>query len=240
LSDRIPRYLQIASTLRRRISTAAFQTSQRLPSETELATQFRVSRETVRSALRLLREEGSVHSMTGRGTFTSPGRRPRGVRITLPISDPYIAGRPSVMQILQEGLTVGPPEVARALAVPARTPLYCYTFLRTIKGKPFRYCKVYLPETVWRLLDGKRSPRVTVSEKLEREAGLRLIRCTQSVSAAPAPPDAAEALKVRPGTSLLLFRYVLYDAAGRPVEVSMDLQDSARFPYEEVFVSSRQ
>jgi GntR family transcriptional regulator len=239
LSARVPRYIQIASILRRRFSTSAFQTSQRLPSEAELAAQFHVSRETLRSALALLREEGIIHSVMGRGTFISPGRTPKGVRITLPISDPYIAGRPSAMRILNEGLVGSPREVARALGAPARAVLYCYTILRTIKGQPFRYSKVYLPEQVWRLLDGSRAPRLTISEKLEREAGLRLIRCTQSILSVPAPPDAVEALKVRPGQSLLLFRRVYYDESGRAVECSMDLQDSARFPYEEVLVSSR-
>src|SRR5512142_2498054 len=100
LSARIPRYVQIASILRRRFSTSAFQTSQRLPSESELAAQFHVSRETLRSALAVLREEGIVPSVMGRGTFISPGHKPKGVRITLPISDPYIAGRPSAMRIL--------------------------------------------------------------------------------------------------------------------------------------------
>ncbi len=238
-SDRIPRYLQIAGTLRRRLSTSAFQNPPRLPSETHLATEFRVSRETVRSALAVLREEGVIHSVTGRGTFVSPGHKPRGVRITLPISDPYIAGRPSAMRIIGEGLVASPPDVAQALGIPADTKVYCYTILRTIKGEAFRYSKVYLPEEVWRQLDGSRRPRLTISEKLEREAGIRLIRCTQSVLAVPAPREAAAVLRIRPGACVLLFRRVYYDATGRAVEFSTDLQDSASFPYEEVLVSSR-
>jgi GntR family transcriptional regulator len=238
-SARIPRYVQIAGTLRRRLSRSSVQSNGRLPSETVLAREFRVSRETVRAALALLREEGCIHSVVGRGTFVSPGHRPVGVRITLPISDPYIAGRPSVMKVLAQGYVIGPREATQALSLPAHPTLYSYTILRTIRGRPFRFARVYLPEDVARMIDRDHPPRLTVSEKLEREAGLRLIRCLQWVIAVSAPIDAAEALKVSPGTSVLMFRRVYYDATGRAVEFAVDYQDSESFPYEEVLVSSR-
>ena len=239
LLTRIPRYIQIASALRRRLSTSACQTGHRLSSENQLAAEFSVSRETVRAALRLLREEGAVHAVVGRGTFVSPGRKPIGVRITLPISDPYIAGRPSAMRILSEGLAPSPPDAARALAIRPHTPLYTYTILRTIKGQPFRYAKVYLPEEISRRLGSRSAPGLTISEKLERNAGLRLVRCTQTVFAVPAPKDAAGMLNVPAGTSVLFFRRVYFDLAGTAVEFAIDYQDSTRFPYEEVLVSSR-
>ena len=239
LSGRIPRYLQIAGILRQRLATPAYQTGQRLPSEPQLATEFRVSRETVRQALGLLREEGSVHAVVGRGTFVSPGRKPMGVRITLPISDPYIAGRPSAMRILEEGFAPCPGDVARALGLRTHRPVYLYTILRTIKRQPFRYAKVYLPAAIAQQLDGDGAAHLTISERLEREAGLRLIRCTQSVLAIPAPPDAATVLTLPPGASVLLFRRVYFDITGTAVEYALDYQDSTRFPHEEVLVSSR-
>ena len=86
LGGRVPRYLQIAEALRRRLTGGAPDRPARLPSEPTLASEFRVSRETLREALALLRDEGLIYSRVGLGTFASPGHRAVGVRITQPIN----------------------------------------------------------------------------------------------------------------------------------------------------------
>jgi DNA-binding GntR family transcriptional regulator len=236
--DGIPRYLQIADTLRRRLATFSVQSNGRLPSEKQLGREFRVSRETIRAALALLREEGLVYSVVGRGTLVSPGHKPVGVRITLPISDPYVAGRPSAMRVLAQGYVPGPTEAIRALGLPQHSKLYLYRILRTIKGCPFRFARVYLPEDVAERIDRVRPPRLTVSEKLEREAGLRIIRAHQVVMAVSPPVDVAKVLGLSPGATVLMFRRTYYNETGEAIEFAEDYQDTHRFPYEEVFVRS--
>ena len=93
LGGRVPRYLQIAEALRRRLTGGVPGRPARLPSEPTLASEFRVSRETLREALALLRDEGLIYSRVGLGTFASPGHRAVGVRITQPINEPYVGGR---------------------------------------------------------------------------------------------------------------------------------------------------
>jgi GntR family transcriptional regulator len=236
ISARIPRYLQIAETLRRRLST--WSNGTRLPSEPELATRFRVSRETVREALSVLREEGLIYSLNGRGTFASPGQRPVGTRITQPIREPYVAGRPSAMRVLSQGFVPAPEVVRRALAVPAGGRVFLYTILRTIRARPFRLASVYLPEALAARMDLSRPPRLTVSEKLERDVGLRLIRAHQQVLAVPAPPEVAAHLEMEPGAPVLSFHRTYYRDSGDAAEFVIDYQDSRRFPYEELLVRS--
>ena len=191
LGGRVPRYLQIADALRRRLAAGGAGRAARLPSEPALATEFRVSRETLREALALLRDEGLIYSLVGRGTFASPGYRQVGVRITQPINEPYVAGRPSVLKVLEQGFVEAPAETSRALGLPARTQVYCYRSLRTIRGRPFRYGRVYLPREIAERLDLGRPPELTVSERVEREAGIRLIRAHQVVMAVAAPAEVA-------------------------------------------------
>ena len=59
-------------------------------------------------ALALLRDEGLIYSLVGRGTFASPGHRQLGVRITQSINEPYVGGRPSVLKVLEQGLVEAP------------------------------------------------------------------------------------------------------------------------------------
>ena len=233
---RVPRYLQIADALRRRLAAGGAGRAARLPSEPTLATEFRVSRETLREALALLRDEGLIYSLVGRGTFASPGYRQVGVRITQPINEPYVAGRPSVLKVLEQGFVEAPADTSRALGLPARTQVYCYRSLRTIRGRPFRYGRVYLPREIAERLDLDRPPELTVSERVEREAGIRLIRAHQVVMAVAAPAEVARRFGLGTRSPVLMFRRTYYQDTGRPAEFVLEYQNSARFPYEEALV----
>jgi GntR family transcriptional regulator len=236
LGGRVPRYLQIADALRRRLAAGGAGRAARLPSEPALAAEFRVSRETLREALALLRDEGLIYSLVGRGTFASPGHRQVGVRITQPINEPYVAGRPSVLRVLEQGFLEAPAETSRALGLPARTQVYCYRSLRTIRGRAFRYGRVYLPREIAERLDLGRPPELTVSERVEREAGIRLIRAHQVVLAVAAPAEVARQFGLGTRSPVLMFRRTYYQDTGRPAEFVLEYQNTARFPYEEALV----
>jgi GntR family transcriptional regulator len=62
-------YVQLAGLLRERITTG--KTGPRLPSIMELADETGLSPATVKRALRLLRDEGLIFSVPGRGTFVT-------------------------------------------------------------------------------------------------------------------------------------------------------------------------
>jgi GntR family transcriptional regulator len=60
-------YVQLAGLLRERI--AAGEIGPRVPSITELAGESDLSAATVKRALKLLRDEGLIYTVPGRGTF---------------------------------------------------------------------------------------------------------------------------------------------------------------------------
>lgn len=232
----LPRYVRIADSLRYRLTNGWLLPNGRLPSEGELAARFSVSRETVREALTLLRSEGLIYSVSGKGSFVSPGHKPVGVRITQPIREPYVAGRPSKLRVLSQQYLVGDADVCRSLGLPLRSRVYLFQILRTIRARPFRACRVYLAGDLAARLDLERPLRLTVSEKLESEAGIRLIRAQQEVVAVAAPADIAKRLGVPPHTPVLRFRRTYYQDSGRPMEYVEEYQNSDRFPYEETLV----
>jgi GntR family transcriptional regulator len=232
----LPRYVRIAETLRERLLDYRQRAITRLPSEPTLAREFGVSRETVREALARLRSEGLVYARTGRGTFVSPWPQQVGLRITQPINEPHVTGRPNSPKVLEQGYVAASSEVRSALAIPAGQPVFRYTILRTIRKQAFRFGWVFVPEAVAERIDLSRPPRLTVSDKIEREAGLRLLRAHQRATAMAAPADVAKALGVAVGSPVLVFRRVYYQESGRPAEFAIDYQDPRRFPYEEIFV----
>ncbi len=72
---RAPRYVQVASTLRRRIREGHWAVGDKIATLEELENEFSVARVTVRQAIELLQEEGLLRSHQGKGTFVmrTPG-----------------------------------------------------------------------------------------------------------------------------------------------------------------------
>jgi GntR family transcriptional regulator len=71
--DPTPLYVQLANILREMITSGDLQPRAALPSESYLQQEHGVSRGTVRTAVGILRDEGLVVTIGGRGTFVAPG-----------------------------------------------------------------------------------------------------------------------------------------------------------------------
>jgi GntR family transcriptional regulator len=69
--DPTPLYIQLADILRAMITSGELLPRSLLPSESYLQQEQGVSRGTVRMAMRLLRDQGLVVTITGRGTFVA-------------------------------------------------------------------------------------------------------------------------------------------------------------------------
>jgi GntR family transcriptional regulator len=67
--DPTPLYVQLADVLRGMIASGELQPRSTLPSESYLQQEQGVSRGTVRMAIAILRDEGLVITIGGRGTF---------------------------------------------------------------------------------------------------------------------------------------------------------------------------
>ncbi|UZJ30624.1 GntR family transcriptional regulator [Streptomyces endophytica] len=77
--DPRPPYQQAADALRREIQTGRLKPGEQLPSHRELQERFNIANMTARSALRVLREEGLIYTVQGRGSYVADkpaGHRP--------------------------------------------------------------------------------------------------------------------------------------------------------------------
>jgi GntR family transcriptional regulator len=73
--DPTPLYVQLANILRGMIQSGELQPRAPLPSESYLQQEQGVARGTVRMAVAILRDEGLVVTLSGRGTFVSSGEK---------------------------------------------------------------------------------------------------------------------------------------------------------------------
>lgn len=106
-----PLYQIVAGALRERITRRqrGFREGDPLPTEYELADEFKVSRDTIRNALLALRTEGLIESFRGTGSYV---RRRQAT-----IARPPGAGEPPEAQPIEitTGIVTPPPEIAGLL-----------------------------------------------------------------------------------------------------------------------------
>ncbi|GAA2302835.1 hypothetical protein GCM10010149_60280 [Nonomuraea roseoviolacea subsp. roseoviolacea] len=132
-------YLQISAILRARI-VDELRPGSPVPSEAEIQREFGVARTTARRAIGVLRTEGLVHTIQGRGTFVGPqkgpaqdvSRRPYYRRIAHDLIERITAGElaprrpiPGELALLQQ-YGVARETVRRAMAL-LRTQGWIYT-----------------------------------------------------------------------------------------------------------------
>lgn len=87
------KYQLLADRLREELARNSGQTGYKLPTEQELSRQYRLSRQTVRHALRLLEEEGLIHRRQGSGSYATgllPGETSRQIAVVTSFLNDYI------------------------------------------------------------------------------------------------------------------------------------------------------
>ncbi len=208
------RYHHIADELRSRVQSGVYASGRLLPSESELSSEFSMSRVTVRKALELLRDEGLVDSRQGFGWFVAgePVRQPLGRLAT--IEDQMRAsGMTPERHVLEFAFEKAPRDVARALGTP--------NVLRVLRinladGEPFAVVTVWCAAERGQHLSRADVERTPFYELLD----VPLEGATQTIAADAATKSEATHLNVPEGAPVLRCRRVTTGSDGKPVLVS--------------------
>jgi len=107
---RIPPYFVVAQLLRQDIMAGRYAVSQALPAEESLAAAYGVSRDTVRSALGVLREEGLI--MTRRGAGSVVRSVPPKITVTAAPGDTVTSRMPTPAERSALGIPEGVPVIS--------------------------------------------------------------------------------------------------------------------------------
>jgi GntR family transcriptional regulator len=206
------RYQEIAADLRSRV--VAGQPGQVLPSESELSSEFGVSRVTVRRALETLRDEGVVESRQGFGWYaTTPRVQQRLVQLDTIEQQLRERGLQPERRVVEFAFVDAPRHVNELLG--------CAQVLRVRRinladGDPFAVVTVWCPADL-----GQHLSRRDVELKPFYELlGIELRGATQTIGAAAAGDAEAALLRVAPGTPVLRCERVTRRNDGSAVLVS--------------------
>jgi len=144
----LPLWAQLLADLRRRLLDGDLGEGDRLPTEERLGADYAVSRQTVREAIRRLRDSGLLTAERGRGTFVRTPQlvQPLGVLYSLfRIVEAQGLEQTSVVRALQRTTA---PEIAARLGLAEAAPLVHLERLRLAGGEPLAHDRVWLPAEI--------------------------------------------------------------------------------------------
>lgn len=214
---------QVADVLRERVTSGAIPPGAQLPSEPKLAEAFKVSRNTVREAIRALTADGLLVPRRGAGTF---------VRDAMPHAWPVETGiealESTTEMLRRAGYEPGcrgyhmaaveaGGDVALALGVDPGAAAYRLTRVRLAGDQPVIYCEDYLDAArvdhgTLRRYDGTGSLFAFLFEHF----GLQVHVARATITPVLASPAVAAALEVSPDAPLLSLAQTHFDLQTEP------------------------
>jgi GntR family transcriptional regulator len=204
-----------------------------LPPERELAARFKVSRMTIRQALRSLADDGLIYAVRGVGTFVTEPKVSKDLALSSFSEDMRARGlRPGSRLISAEVLDADA-AVAKDLGIEPGSPAFRIERLRTADDVPVAHEQAVLPARLFpRLLDQDLDG--SLYELMERRFRIRVDRAQQTTRAVNLGKRLADLLAVPPRTAALHVRRIGIDSQGRVVERTDTLYRGDRYDFSAV------
>jgi GntR family transcriptional regulator len=234
----VPKYHQIYLVLREQLHEGRF--ADGVPGEIALMREFGVARVTVRKALERLAAERLIRRTRGRGTVALPGASQRSAApMRREAADGEHAGAwfeglsnaaaDSAVKVLSVQVLPCPPAVAESLGIAVGEPVHKAMRVRSLRAGPLAHITTYAPQALAPF--GRRQLARKPVLVLMEEAGVRLGRATQCVSARLADAEVARHLDVAVGSALLSVERLVCDHRGHPVQWLLALYRPDRGEY---------
>jgi GntR family transcriptional regulator len=228
-------YQQVAAELRRAIYSGDLGPGDQLPTEADLMTAHRVSRNTVRLALGELVNEGLVSRSPRRGTVVRDRRpllmHPQRELEPQPLAEPREAFAYAVSQegrepsqVIEVAIVEPPEEIAIRLELPDQALAVVRRRLRFVDGQPYNTNDSYFPLD---LVAGSEIARpgdiLRGANRVLDELGHPQVRVVDDISARMPTPEESLRLQLEPGTPVVVHVRVGYDTDDVPVRVALSV-----------------
>ncbi len=212
----LPLYQQLQRALRKAIEIQLLGPEDALPAERDLASDFNVSRITVRKALDGLVAEGLLVRRQGSGNFVSTRVQKNFAKLTSFSEDMRARGRTPRSVWLKRAEGTVTPEEALALRMSPGTPVFRFHRIRFADDAPMA---LEFATVVASALSSLEAVDTSLYEALER-SGHRPVRALQRLRAVLLTEDQAELLKAKAGDPGLLVERLGSLRDGRAIEFS--------------------
>ncbi|MGN2639670.1 GntR family transcriptional regulator [Nocardia takedensis] len=208
---------RVADLLRHQIHAGAF--DEGIPGEQQLAAEHDASRNTVREALALLRDEGLIDRVPKRGTRVATRKYDHGLDALLGLQE-TLKGHGTVRNEVRAARHItAPPAVARRLGLAPGERVVYLERLRYLAEMPLSLDLTYLAPDIGAEVLTHDLENTDIFVLLEQIAGRALGSADLALEAVPADPHTASTLDVPEGAPLLMLERLTRLDDGRPVDL---------------------
>ncbi len=216
-----PLYSQIKALLVKRIGSGAWKPGELLPSEFELALEYKVSQGTVRKALTALEADRLIVRRQGRGTYVARHTRENALFHFFRMVGPDDKRLTPASVVLSQNTQAAKPEQAAHLSVEPGTKLHALVRVRHFGGIPMIFEQIFVPADLMPGLAVKVG--VEMDDEMyviyEEVFGISIARASERLAAVAVTAREAKHLRLEPGAPVLEIVRVACDVSGSPVEL---------------------
>jgi len=230
----VPLYHQVEQVIRHRISTRQYASGAQIPSEHELGRELKVSRVTIREALRELVRENLLVKVQGKGTFVAPElpKVLQPIKYNGFLEDLYQRVLQLEVMNVEMGRVPVTENVRTTLHLPESTrEIVQIKRCRHVKGEPFSFTINHLPVEIGARVDPAVLKTVPLNTVLERDLKIPILRAEETVEAAPANPEVASQLAIPVLYPVMHVTRVMFTEKERAFEVVETFYRADKYHY---------
>lgn len=230
----VPLYLQVARSLQRQIHDGVYPVGSLLPTEVELGTLFGVSRQTVRQAAQLLRQQKILSARKGVGTRVEARQPEQAYYYALQsLVNIFQFASEATLIVLQEEMTPVYGALAAKLGSRPEREWLHLVGVREVAGRtePICWTEVYIHSRYARLFRGKKQHRSAIFSAIEEQSGEPVTEVEQEIVAVTLSREIAGAIGAQVNEPALQITRRYFGPGRRLFEMSINVHPSDRFSY---------
>ncbi|MCM3766050.1 GntR family transcriptional regulator [Neobacillus niacini] len=225
--ETVPFYKQLKNKIMEDIEGGKLKHGDKLPSERELAEQYRISRMTARHTLSILEREGVVERRVGAGTFITNNKITMDfVTFNSFTKNMLNKGLIPSTQILSIGKNEANAKLAHKLQILPREMMIVIKRLRFVNETPIAIEESFIPEKLCPGLDRMIEENQSLYELLEKEFGIVLVKAKEYMQVTFSDESESKLLKIRSESPCIFQESVAFDRNNTEIEFSTSLTRS--------------
>lgn len=216
----IPLYYQLKSILLNKIKTGVYQEGQCIPTEMQLAETLQISRSTVRQAIAELAQEGWLERKTSKGTFVC---RPESTTSYIRSFEPFHQqirrlGKVPHTELMELEIVEASATLIKAMGLEPGEKVISMFRRRFADNEPLVTIHNHLPLSCCSFVIDHDFKTESLYEVMTQNDASRPVRTRTIVSAEKATSNDVNLLLIKPGSPILSFQTISYNAAGKIVD----------------------